>query len=295
MTSVFDRWKHALPSSGPFRVYKQYYEELNKDYWASVAAHSLVYKEMTRKGTTWDSPPAEVLPLPPNKFNFPVLREWSDSYNSFQSWVRLNTLVGLTSILETFIDTVSSLAIESNPGLLINSDKSLDGLSLLKSKRLDEEIIKSSIAPLTKGDWPSRISAFNKLFNGYPTEIYCYLGDLEDLRKRRNTVGHAFGRDIAQSRKFEEIKALPQTGVSEENLLNFFDVTFKVAKAIDTFLLDRHIGEYQALFAFHIFKKKNNGKKWNQSTWANSFRKAYTTTPLGKQFFLDLVDYYEKV
>ena len=28
----FDRWKHAWSHSGPFQVYKQYYEELNSYY-----------------------------------------------------------------------------------------------------------------------------------------------------------------------------------------------------------------------------------------------------------------------
>ena len=46
---------------------------------------------------------------------------------------------------KTFIDSVCGLAIESNPGVLINASKSLDGVSLLKTKRLEREVIENAI------------------------------------------------------------------------------------------------------------------------------------------------------
>lgn len=114
---------------------------------------------------------------------------------------------------------------------------------------------------------------------GHPTELDTFMPDFEELRNNRNTVGHAFGRDIAQSRKHEEVKALPLTGIKEERLLLFFDVTYKVVKAIDLCLLDNQIGEYQALFAFHVFKNQNKSKKCNTKQWADMFRDKYTTPP----------------
>ena len=54
-------------------------------------------------------------------------------------------VISLASILETFIDSVCGLAIESNLGVLINASKSLDGVSLLKTKRLEREVIENAI------------------------------------------------------------------------------------------------------------------------------------------------------
>lgn len=295
--AVFDRWQHAMVNSGPFLVYKQYYEELNRYYWASYSAHKMTYPLMTYRGYTWESKPEEILDLPEHNHSFTTLREWSDAYNTLQVWTRLNVVISLASILETYIDTVCALAIESNPGVLINASKSLDGVHLLKTKRLEEEIIKNALTGISKGVWGERRKAFDALFGGHPNELDLYESDLDHLRNKRNSVGHAFGRDIDKARRFEEIHPLPLEGISQENLIHFFDVTLRVAKAIDQFLLDNHIGEYQALFSFHVFYTHNQDKNWDDKSMAKAFRKQFlkSSLPIGKQFFLDLVDFYKQV
>ena len=296
-TPHFDRWQHVSSSSGPFKVYKKYYEELNLYYWSCYCGHKLTYKGLKKMGVDWNSDPNAVLPLPANNHSFDSMRKWSNSYNALQVWTRLQVLLSLTSILETFIDTIAYLAVESDPGVLINSSKSIDGLTLLKKKRVDSQIIKSRIMYLTKDTWDKRIAAFDTLFGGHPTELDIYKNDLEALRRKRNSVGHAFGRDIEQSRKFEEIVPLPIDGIREDHLLHFFDITFQVAQAIDKFLLDEHIGEYQALFAYHVFYQKNKGKNWNNSEYALYFRRMYcqSQSSFGRDFFRELVSFYHSI
>ena len=103
---------------------------------------------MTNKGYTWDSNPDAVLGLPAHNHSFPTLRDWATAYDQLQVWTRLNVVISLASILETFIDSVCGLAIESNPGVLINASKSLDGVSLLKTKRLEREVIENAIVDI---------------------------------------------------------------------------------------------------------------------------------------------------
>lgn len=294
MAAQFDRWKHALPYSGPFLVYKQYYEELNRYYWASYSAHKLTYREMTQKGYTWQSNPETVLELPKHNHSFNTMRSWANAYNELQVWTRLNVVTSLASILETYMDSICGLAIESNPGVLINSSKSLDGVHLLKTKRLDHEVIAAAIRDVSKGMWGERRKVFDALFGGHPAELDQYEADLEDLRNKRNSVGHAFGRDINKARRFEEINPLPLDGIRQDHLIHFFDITLKVAKAVDQYLLENHIGEYQALYSFHVFYTHNQGKKWDDKSMAKEFRKVFSKSslPIGKQFFIDLVSFY---
>lgn len=297
MMAVFDRWKHALPHSGPYLVYKQYYEELNRYYWASFAAHPITYKGMCKLGFTWKSVPEVTLGLPKYNHSFKTLRDWAKAYDALQIWTRLNVVISLASILETYIDSVCGLAIESNPGILIHASRSLDGVSLLKTKRIDHELIDNARKTITKGTWEKRIAGFDVLFGGHPAELDIYLLDLEELRQKRNSVGHAFGRDINKARRFEEIKPLPLDGIKQEKLIHFFDVTLKVSSAIDKYLLDNHIGEYQALFSFHVFYTHNQGKKWDDKSMAKAFRKHFSKSslPIGKQFFVELVEFYKNV
>lgn len=297
MAEKFDRWKHAVKLSNPFLVYKQYYEELNRFYWASFSAHKLTYKGMPKMGVTWASDTEKILQLPPHNHSFSDMRSWAKAYDSLQVWTRLNVVTSLASILETYIDTICGMAIESNPGVLIHASKSMDGVHLLKSKRLDREVISNAIRGITKGTWGERRGVFDDLFGGHPAELDMFETDLEELRNKRNSVGHAFGRDINKARRFEEVVPLPLEGIAQEKLLHHFDVTLKIAKAIDAYLLDNHIGEYQVLFAFHVFCTHHQGKKWDKKSMVKEFRKTYSSanSPLGKQFFLDMADYYENV
>lgn len=223
----FDRWQHALEHSGPFLVYKQYYEELNRYYWASFSAHKLTYKGMPKLGIDWNSNPETTFQLPVHNHSFNTIRSWSKAYDALQVWTRLNVVISLASILETYIDTVCGLAIESNPGVLINSSRSLDGVKLLKTNRLDNEIIKNAIQGISKGIWVKRKKAFHLLFGDHPIELDLYEADLEKLRIKRNSVGHAFGRDIDKARRFEEITPLPIEGISQENLIHFLMLHYK--------------------------------------------------------------------
>lgn len=293
--ATFDRWKHALNHSGPYRVYKQYYLELNQYYWAAYSGHKITYTEMANKGYTWETSPDDILGLPKHNHTFPTLRDWATAYNQLQVWTRLNVVVSLTSIFETFIDSVCGLAIESNPGVLINASRSLDGVSLLKTRRLDRWVIDEAIERIAKGTWAQRRSAFDSLFGGHPAELDVYEADLEELRQKRNSVGHAFGRDINKARQFEEIRPLPLEGIKQENLIHFFDVTLKVASAIDEYLLDNHIGEYQSLFSFHVFYTHHKNNAWNDKKTAHAFRDYLQLDKkrYGRQFFIDLVKYYK--
>ncbi len=297
MAAVFNRWKHALPHTGPYLVFKKYYEELNRYYWASFAAFPLTYKGMSKMGYTWQSNPDTTLNLPKHNHCFKTLRDWAKAYDALQVWSRLNVVISLASILETYIDSVCGLAIESNPGILINSSKNIDGVRLLKTKRLDYKIVENAVHDISKGTWLQRRKAFDALFGGHPTEWDSYMTDLENLRKKRNSVGHAFGRDIIKARRYEESIPLPLDGIKQEKLLHYFDITLKTAIAIDQYLLDNHIGEYQALFSFHIFYNHNKSKKWDDKSMAKEFRKYFSKSgsPLGKQFFVDLVEFYKKV
>ncbi len=248
-------------------------------------------------GYTWTSNPAATNLLPPHNHSFQTIRDWASAYDKFQVWTRLNVVISLASILETYIDTICGLAIESNPGVLINSSKSLDGVKLLKTKRLEHEVISNAIYYIGKGTWPERRKAFDGVFGGHPVELDTYETTLEELRNKRNTVGHAFGRNIDKARRFEEIRPLPIEGIRQGILLQYFDVTLKVAKAIDAYLLNEHIGEYQALYSFHVFYIHNQGKNWDVKSMAKAFRKHYakSSLPIGKQFYIDLVNFYLEV
>ena len=72
------------------------------------------------------------------------------------------------------------------------------------------------------------------------------------------------------------------------------NVTFEVASALDSFLLDDSIGEYQAILAYH-----NNKQKWTNKVFGERARELKTMygaidQQVGIIFCKGLIEYYDK-
>jgi len=143
-----------------------------------------------------------------------------------------------------------TLALDSDPGLLLGISQRLDGVEILKygNAQINHEL---KITSCTKGDWQSRASAFKDIFGTVPIAITDNIGELEQIRHLRNKVGHAFGRDIEEARKYGVKDILPMESLKLHVTIKYGKLLWSVAKAIDVQLLEHHVGEYQALQFYH--------------------------------------------
>ena len=295
MPQQFNRWNHTQSYSWPFRVFKQYYEELNLLYWSILGTKNFVYPSMKEKGLTWDLDPSAELHIPSTKYNFESLRGWAKGYDTSFVWTRLNFAMSLSAIFETYLATIVSLSIESDPGLLINAPHSVDGTLFLRQGGFSRDKYDEFVVGVTKGTWTSRISAFQKLFG---VTLNCWQNNisiLEQLRTKRNSIGHAYGRDISKSRQFMITEKLPIEGISDKSLMAFFDAVYKVAKNTDNYLLKTHIGEYQFILAYHSFLQTKH-PQGSLAEKAYAFRKFFGhnyTERITRQFCIDLATLYD--
>src|SRR6266480_1791254 len=117
----FQRWKARERSTWPFQVFQLYGRELDQLLWTQKSAHAFTYKQLNATGADWGD-------LPSKHFKFPSMEEgelykdlkaWSDAYNQFDNWNNLNALIALSSNLETYMASVITLALDSDPGLLL--------------------------------------------------------------------------------------------------------------------------------------------------------------------------------
>lgn len=295
-TREFDRWNTVMKSTWTFQVFKKYNEELNQMLWSNLGAVKSIFKTLKGTGATWSDLPSKYLTfdVPNGEEAFETLEDWAEYYNKFQNWINLNGLIAITSNFETYLATVVTLALESDPGLLFNSSKSIDGVILLKRGAKKSIHMKDIIISVTKGDWNSRTSAFKKLFGLLPMEFESSIGELEKIRNLRNKVGHAFGRDIEASRNHEVKNTQEIEKLSNSNLKKNQRKIWGVAKSIDKFLLKNHIGEYQAVAFYHRLYLELN-KENHQSERAVKLKKELGKFGdiSGKEFCKGLVKYYE--
>jgi hypothetical protein len=293
---TFQRWRSREDSTWPFQVFREYNFELERILFAHISARAYVYRGLKAAGAAWTDDVHTYL-----SFHFPNqggiysnLKDWSNSYNQFDNWTNLNSVIALTSNLETYMASVISLALESDPGLLLGISRGVDGASILKhgSTRVDYD---DKVTSCTKGEWQSRSSAFAAIFGSVPSAITDHLSELDKIRNLRNKVGHAFGRDIDQARKHGVKNILPMETLKLETTLEYRKLLFGVAKAIDVQLIGAHIGEFQAIQFYHELYPRLR-KDVHSSERAVLLKKEigrFKAVRPGKLFCKELVKYYE--
>jgi len=297
-TVTFNRWSTRMKSTWTYQVYNKYNDELNKMLWANVATSKSMYKILGANKADWKDSASKHLEfsVPKGEEAFDDLKHWSDSLKEFNNWTNLNTLLAISSNMETYLSTIVSLALESDPGILFNSPKSIDGIVLLKKGATKSKLHDDVIIGITKGDWNSRVSAYKRIFGQVPKILEDNIGELEKIRNLRNKVGHAFGRDIEGSRNHEVKHINAMEILSDTKLKKFQHLTLNIISAIDKHLLENHIGEFQAIAYYHrIYPSLRHDL--HQSERAKILKKQLGSAGdlSAKEMCKGLVKYYEEL
>jgi hypothetical protein len=173
----------------------------------------------------------------------------------------------MSSAFERYLSAVAASAIASDPALTPGFPKKIDGLILTK---YDLNAGERPIEPLTKDEWPSRLSAFSQYFGSVPSELRSNEGELEIIRKTRNSVAHAFGLDSSALPANAALllgarrpSPVTEISISDKRLTKWLAIIDRSATAIDEYLLPNFIGGYE-LAAIYI--------EWNRDIAA--FRRA---------------------
>lgn len=234
-----------------------------------------------------------------------TLGEWRDDFLDFQNWSRLNVLMALSSYFENYLQSISNLALESNPGILFKTSKVLDGAIILKMEQ--QHSFANETIDLVKGSWPARMSAFKNLFGDCPDSLSNNIGELEKIRSIRNGIGHAFGRTLSNKDLLNITTYQPMERISEKGLKKWLGLVFMIAHDIDEFLLIEHIGAYELIRYYHHWYKKsgwqiagskdpNNFRKLNIKGFSKYFYDELMSSWGGRypnhEYLKELIDYY---
>ncbi len=217
---------------------------------------------------------------------------FSTHLKEFDNWTRLNCLVAILSYFETYLSSVTSLAIESDLGLLYSIPKKIDGITVLKYGSNDHSFPDKSEL-ITKGTWNQRISNYRKIFNSVPPSLSSNIADLEKMRKTRNNVAHAFGRDINLSRARTTLKMLPIERLSLDRLQKYMKLIRTIAKEIDKQLFTTHIGEFELIHYYHFIKDSLNSP--NQHKQLKTKINGLYTQNRNIKFCKELIHYYNSL
>lgn len=301
-TVPFRRWEAREPTTWVFQVFQKHNKELSLMYISHIASQEYVYRNLKGTGAHWKDTPNSHFCFNDEVYErtFENLKSWSDSYNNFDNWVNLNSIMAMSSNLETYISTIVKLALESDVGVLFGASRRIDGIEILKHGRHQPFDFEDKLVSCTKGEWDSRINAFKRIFGSAPEILIDNVSALERLRKLRNNVGHAFGRDLKESRNHDAIDISDMEKLGRKKTIKYQKLIFGISKSIDKQLLNSHIGEYQVLYFYHNLRSAlkhddsiKNRKLGNHVAVLKKKIGNFGAEPVGKQFCRELIEYYE--
>lgn len=291
-----NRWKPKHPSSLPLRIFKQYDIEIWRFMAAYYTSEKFTYSQLGKKGCKWSDSAGTCFSINTIEKSL-TLKMWSDDLHKFDHWIRLNFLLSTCSYFETYISSIIDECIQSDPGMLFGVSNTIDGIKLLKyDHKIKEKDYKNKIIDCTKGDWNSRLNGFTQLFPNIPNVIQQNLSDLEKIRKLRNDVAHAFGRDIEESRNYENVMIKPMQTLSVKACSHYHHILFTIARNLDEYFLNNHIGNYEPLRFYHnLFPKIRNLDKGHKLV---SFKKSIGNQKIdtfSKDFCRQIIIYYNNL
>ncbi|WP_155631006.1 hypothetical protein [Burkholderia cepacia] len=289
----FDRWNSPWQRTWAFTIFKKHHTQLNDMWWSHHCASrraASIAKSVGHTSPTIKAFPAAI--FHESRSNLP-LSEWYEHFCEFDNWVRLSSALALCSYFEIYLAKVVGLALRSDPAILLNSSKSVDGVVLLKNNKLSN--FKDEITSVTKGDWSARVHAYKSIFDFVPDKLADEISELDQLRRLRNDVGHAFGRGVEdyESPLAMEVKGLQR--LSEKRLKKWLGVVEKAVNSIDAHLRVAHIGAFEVFEAYHSWDKNFN--MGNQSEHG-AFKDIFPNTngfPLKLTYCKDAIKYFKAI
>lgn len=297
----FDRWNRRQGiSSWAFRVFQKHNKELTEMYISHLLSKQYTYKSLKENNAKFEDLTNKHFDFRDNTYSnvFNNIEIWSKNFNKFDNWINLNTIMAMSANLETYMATIIKLALESDIGITFNATRKIDGIEIIKNSDKYPFELEDKIISCTKGDWSSRVSNFEKIFTLTPNILRSNISSLEKIRKLRNDIGHAFGREIDKSRNHNVLIPIDIQTIKQEKIIEYLKLLFAIARGIDKQLMENHIGEYQILYFFHKLSSSltddiNHRRKiGNHATLLKKEISKVGDNRVGKLFCRGLVEYY---
>lgn len=296
-----ERWNSPFNRTIAFFLFRKHFTELNDVYWAHVPASNTIEKKALEALGTTDASPLQYFLISDedDRRVASTYQEWKTNYRDFSNYTRLNMIMLLSSCFETYLRTVVSLSFESKPGVLINSPDAVDGWFLLRNSKAYGEFGSNTyqfsdvIDSICRGDWNSRAAAFEKYFGKIPLSD-AEIDELDDLRKKRNLLGHYFGREKSIYEAPLIFEPTPVQRVSHDKLIKFFRTVFQAAEKIDSYLHRNYIGSYDIMKYFSVHSENHgdpNATVGDQSKELQQMLGRLNLPRLSMEYYRNIVSY----
>lgn len=289
-----NRYKNPFEHTRIFYCFKNHHTQLNDMYWSLVPVFHYAMC-MERKAESEETVATIFKATGPDVRRVTNNRNiWKRNFSEARSWNRLTCLLGALGYLETFVKSIITLALRSDPGVMYKRPRAIEGTSWMKIGISPDH--GKLLESVTKGEWPSRMATYKELFGSVPSAVMGHLGELEKLRVLRNGAGHAFGRNASFSFLMDNKVPDSIARISEDKLKKALATIEDVAVGIDAHLGDDFIGSFEVIESYHIWRSSKAAVLANFHDEDRKFKKACSEifrTPISIEYSRQVIEFYK--
>lgn len=307
--TIFERWKPHGGSTIAYQLFRRDITEVNNFCWNGQGAINHTQRLLAQA-----LPNVEVKTILDygkdlGRRSDTLIGDARSRFKEVDNWIRLATVVCTASLLELFVRRMVSLALRSDPGLLISRPGIADGVALLKSG--EEPHVRERVRECTEGIWSSREHSLQKTFGFRINAVFDNLKNLQAIQNTRNSIAHDFAR-TAKTKDFwyldpEQAVPQPVNRLSADRLQNMLRTVGEVAAEIEQRAMG-HVGSFELFLFWHTFlnerqkPKTKTVEQYSVLYKKGGFEKLLSTyhhnmlgSALGRKYCNRLLDHYEKV
>ena len=291
---VFDRFKPSIARSFALRTFNRYETEINQHFWSfKVVSDYARFLAQQQNLTAPTFPTSQIFHatgpdarrIPPN------VSDWLNARKELENWLRLSALVSAAAYHEAYLRQIIRSALMADPFARQGAHKTIDGTILLK-KGVE---IKSTyeISLMTRGDWPTRYSHFERIF-GKPPAAAFPIAALEEIRKARNDFAHGFGRDLNVPEPSMLVVA-PALRLSQTRFIKFIGVLSTSATAIDRYMMSDFMGDFELVHAYHAWTTQAGPLRGTRDREFQKYIHGKLGSSKSRDFCRELIAYYDGI
>lgn len=260
MKKRFERYRSIRDRSFSLRAFNNYETEINQHFWSfRVIADFSSFIARSAQDNDINKRTAEVFCASgPDSLRIPeTVTGWLEAHGELENWLRMSALVSAVAYHEAYLRQIVRTALMSDPFCRYGFPRSVDGTRLLKAGK--EISFEQEIKDVTRGEWPSRVAAFKRIFGTELIFLSNNMADLEDIRRIRNDFAHGFGRDLDPSIP-TDWKLKPSQRLAQKRFIACIGLLSKSAASIDKFMMGHFIGCFELIYFYHFWKGNPRSK-----------------------------------
>lgn len=225
--------------------------------------------------------------------------EWESASDEFRDWTRQHVLISAASLLEVYVSSITTTALQANPAFLDRSLTGVDGYAFILGKATPpagwKKSIEGAVDGFTSGLWKQRFRRLEMVFGQLPPKLTALEADLQKIQNKRNRIAHQFGADTARSVPWDEVTHVVVGAKDCETAIRA--VSAFIAEA-DTNIFAALVGAHEVLSIYHDWARKHPdlGRHRVMGTRATAFCDhigSLNGQGLGKEYAQAIIDHYD--